>query len=692
MAGLTAAFELTRTEPLRERFDVTVYQLGWRLGGKCASGVDEHGRNIEHGLHIWFGYYENTFALLKAAYDEWQPPTGQKITKLREAIVAQPLTLIGDGDKTDPGWYEAAFPTNGSRPGHGEVDIGTWPSLVRIVELLAHFAGRKVRADAALAALPLVVDVTANLEGIALFARGVDGRHAPYARQDLEAVVAKLRRLGAAVRLAEAPARRDDAQLWQQIDVVAAFASGIVNDVLLGQTPIAELDRSDFREWLVRHGADFQSAHRSPFVRALYDTMFQYPDGDPSRPLYGAGTAAQVVLRMLGTYAGHLAWKPAAGTGSAVIAPLYSVLKSRGVAFRFFHKLVHVELAADEDAVDALRFDRQVDLVDPGREYCPVATRSGLLSFGAEPDWSVIKDEARIKAASVDLESHWSHERVGCVTLNRGSCFDDVVLALPLGAFKRLNADDGPCLQLMKRSRAFRSMTERQHLVPSVSVQIRTTRSLAPGSPAGVSGPHPLGIWADMSGDLSDDASARAQGAPSALYYLCDVLHSGDYRARIRDTGTPGRARKQARALIERWFDNQAPSIWKGVGTRGCFDWNVLVGGSESVGSARLGGQVIRPNIDPAGCCVSSAPGTTASRLKCDESGFGHLYLAGSWIDTGFNTECIEAAVMSGMQVARAITGDAREIAGEGFLHPEHEEVSVCEAFGDGIRWLAGLG
>ena len=45
--GLTTAFELTATPELRARHSVTVYQLGWRLGGKGASG-----RNADHGNRI----------------------------------------------------------------------------------------------------------------------------------------------------------------------------------------------------------------------------------------------------------------------------------------------------------------------------------------------------------------------------------------------------------------------------------------------------------------------------------------------------------------------------------------------------------------------------------------------------------------------------------------------------------------
>jgi uncharacterized protein with NAD-binding domain and iron-sulfur cluster len=70
MAALSAAFELTRTEDLRARHSVTIYQMGWRLGGKGASGRDRDGRVIEHGLHVWFGCYENAFHLLRSAYSE----------------------------------------------------------------------------------------------------------------------------------------------------------------------------------------------------------------------------------------------------------------------------------------------------------------------------------------------------------------------------------------------------------------------------------------------------------------------------------------------------------------------------------------------------------------------------------------------------------------------------------------------
>ena len=66
---MAAAFELTRPEHAG-RYEVTVYQLGWRLGGKGASGRGPAGRIEEHGLHLWMGFYENAFRLMRECYAE----------------------------------------------------------------------------------------------------------------------------------------------------------------------------------------------------------------------------------------------------------------------------------------------------------------------------------------------------------------------------------------------------------------------------------------------------------------------------------------------------------------------------------------------------------------------------------------------------------------------------------------------
>ncbi len=60
MAGLAAAWELSSGD-WRDRLEsITVYQRGWRLGGKGASSRGRHGRIEEHGLHLLLGCYDAT--------------------------------------------------------------------------------------------------------------------------------------------------------------------------------------------------------------------------------------------------------------------------------------------------------------------------------------------------------------------------------------------------------------------------------------------------------------------------------------------------------------------------------------------------------------------------------------------------------------------------------------------------------
>ena len=64
MGGLTAAFDLS-SKDLSNKFDITVYQMGWRLGGKCATGRNQskNQRIEEHGIHAFAGSYYNALKL-----------------------------------------------------------------------------------------------------------------------------------------------------------------------------------------------------------------------------------------------------------------------------------------------------------------------------------------------------------------------------------------------------------------------------------------------------------------------------------------------------------------------------------------------------------------------------------------------------------------------------------------------------
>ena len=83
MAGLTAAWELSRSEHRATVAEVTVHQRGWRLGGKGASSRGAHGRIEEHGLHVWLGYYDNAFALVREVYAELDRATADPACPVR---------------------------------------------------------------------------------------------------------------------------------------------------------------------------------------------------------------------------------------------------------------------------------------------------------------------------------------------------------------------------------------------------------------------------------------------------------------------------------------------------------------------------------------------------------------------------------------------------------------------------------
>ena len=53
VAALTSAFYLASRPGAAERYDITIYQHGWRLVGKCATGrnMDYANRVEEHGIH-----------------------------------------------------------------------------------------------------------------------------------------------------------------------------------------------------------------------------------------------------------------------------------------------------------------------------------------------------------------------------------------------------------------------------------------------------------------------------------------------------------------------------------------------------------------------------------------------------------------------------------------------------------------
>jgi len=70
---VSAAWDLTSPDN-PNACDVTIFQMGGRLGGKGASSRNrDFGDRIEeHGLHLWLGYYENAFRMIRTCYETFR--------------------------------------------------------------------------------------------------------------------------------------------------------------------------------------------------------------------------------------------------------------------------------------------------------------------------------------------------------------------------------------------------------------------------------------------------------------------------------------------------------------------------------------------------------------------------------------------------------------------------------------------
>lgn len=134
IAALTAAFELTEHDP-DKLYDIIVFTLGWRLGGKGAVGRDasRYDRAYEHGLHFWAGFYDNAFDVVKRLYAR------RSADEDRWRDCFRPLNHFTVLENQDESWkpWLIAFPTNREEPGIGRQNpFSPWPMLVRFLSVL----------------------------------------------------------------------------------------------------------------------------------------------------------------------------------------------------------------------------------------------------------------------------------------------------------------------------------------------------------------------------------------------------------------------------------------------------------------------------------------------------------------------------------------------------------------------------
>src|SRR5882724_1884834 len=140
-AALTAAFQLTDpANPRHHEVAVTVYQIGWRLGGKGATGRNTDpggfGRIEEHGFHNWFGFYDNSFRQIQACYAELGRLPGTPLATWRDAFIpAHEVAFVETYNGRPREWILRA-PPNQETPGIGKDFLPLWEYVLMMIEAL----------------------------------------------------------------------------------------------------------------------------------------------------------------------------------------------------------------------------------------------------------------------------------------------------------------------------------------------------------------------------------------------------------------------------------------------------------------------------------------------------------------------------------------------------------------------------
>ena len=687
MAGLSTAWRLS--EPgWRDRFEsITVYQRGWRLGGKAASSRGSNGRIEEHGLHIWLGYYENAFGLLRECYAELDRAATDPDAPIKawdQALV--PGDNLGLADEFSGSWlmWLGTFTRNDRLPG----EPGATGRQLTVVEF-AQRALRVVRdfAESQRGSTSVGLTLTTSPDpppaarwydtvvAAACAALGVL-TDPPAPRRTVPQPIGPIGPIDLidealnAVRAAlDCEHRPDHRRSWLLLSMMTAVIRGILADNLVTDPRgFRAINDEDYNAWLLRHGAHPDVADFA-LVRGLYDLVFAYDDADPGRPSFGAGQAIFLTALTLFGYQGAIFWKMTAGMGDVVIAPIYQALRRRGVDFEFFHRLDGLHLDNRRLAIDAITMARQVRLADGVGHYEPLTRVRGLPVFPHTPLVTQLDTPDRVPRGDwQSLETHWS-ESADAETrvLRRGRDFDHVVLAVSVAMLPIVAGE------LIEDRPEWEQMTSRIRTVATQAFQIW----LRPDEPAlGWDEPgvtisayrRPFETWASMPQTLwAEDWPDHDR--PGTVAYFCGTLNA-TWPTTETGSGYLRRYRQRVRRDATRYVDRElAPFFPRAVGDHG-FDWRLLSGVNGQRGRTALDTQHISVNVDPSDRYVQAAPGTERYRLRSDESGYDNLVLAGDWTDSGMNAGCIEAAVLSGLQAANALLGRHRYHRIRGFYVP----------------------
>ncbi len=728
-AAMSAVFALTDREDLRDKYDITVYQPGWRLGGKGAAGRNAAaGQRIEeHGLHVWSGFYENAFWIMRKVYAELKRPAVDPLSDTFTAFRPHHYAGLSNNVNGDWTFWKGYLPHDSGLPGDyiepGEYKLrgeirSPWQMLcdtvlwsVRYFETTSNASSGREPEPAGepkwlLDAFLSDRDKPRNIfEWIRVWyefcvigyilwqlLRAFKAARRYHDRVEKDPSKRKPQQYSDKpyVRLAR---RLTSLQWWfhRELDKLGEHSSDKRSFFVLGDLFIAMIigmlkdgviangfdviDHLDLRDWLRSHNARAGSLH-NPTVDSAYCYVFAFVDGDTDRPQLAAGVAIRLLLRLLLCSRGAVFWEMQGGMGDTIFAPIYQALKQRGVKFRFFHRAWEMK-TGDGKNVDEILIKRQATLKEGRDEYDPLIMVKGLPAWPSVPDYKQLVEgdalEKKYTNGHCELESMYN-DWPDCedLLLKRGEHFDHIVLGISVEAVKFI------CADLCQKNTHFKAGVESQKTVRTQAMQLWANESLANlgwqlPSPIICSYGEPFDTWADLSGLIEREDWSR-DDCPVSLAYFCGAMKD-DARGILPPGPQPGylhAAYFDAKQNGRHWLTQFTGELWPLGLNAGTSDLDCMLLHCHSGGTPqqRFDAQWFSANVDLSARYVLSLPGTTVQRLRSGDSGYANMVLAGDWVRNGLNYGCVESAVLGGLQAARAISGYPERLFGETDVPP----------------------
>jgi uncharacterized protein with NAD-binding domain and iron-sulfur cluster len=686
--AMTAAFALTDPENPNGPYDVTVYTVGWRLGGKGASGRMPDGRILEHGLHVWGGFYENAFRMMDRCYRELGRPPGTPLSTCfppgpgREdegAFRSENHVVFTEhiGGKWLPWSIDfSEWCLSNCRPGNNTENFRSLyfyfahaldlllhvidnaiaasdPGLKRAIEELNRLLNRWISGDEAGSGEP------SNPVGRLKRVLEAEGERA--AAELFDAVLVLLDSIRNAVWANVQSVLDTDTnlrRLWLVSDFAIAILRGAIRDDLFHKG-FESIEDVEWSEWLKRNGLSEYTLH-SVLVTGYYDYFFAYLDGDASKPCMSAGSALMHLLRMMFTFDEAIFWKMNSGMGDAVFAPLYQVLKRRGVRFHFFHQVQRLELSADASELAGIHIGRQVDLASGVDEYRPLGKDcGGVPCWPAEPYYDQLNPEqaARLRQCPMAVEALDPNWPTTPLTLRAGEDFDGAVLAITMEPMRTVCAELAEGRQ--PAAAQWKALLAGNKTVQTLAAQVWFEPEL---SQLGWPGPRPVltgfaqpqSTWSDMTQVLVREG--WPPGGPRTLAYFCGQLADSPDLPPAWSPGFQAQQDDRVKKLTIDWMESKLPDLMPNLEQHGDFQWNDCYSHGAATGSARFDSQYWRANVSGPERYVLTLPGNQRYRPRDGVSGYKRLWVAGDWVFTCLGG-CVEAAAIGGLMASRAISG-----------------------------------